>query len=100
MELRDIAELKFRSDDLNETLTIREYLQRLLTTLWYEEEGFSGKRPFGNSSWQYEVFDPLVRYGVVPGDIEKCPDGRAWPHDNKAAHKIIADLIHYIFQGD
>ena len=35
--------------------SIRGYLKTLLTTLMAEGEGFSGKRPFGNSGWEYEL---------------------------------------------
>lgn len=29
--------------------TVGEYLAKLLAELWLHDEGFSGKRPFGNS---------------------------------------------------
>lgn len=35
-------------------LTVRDYLKALLRRLWLEQEGFSGKRPFGNSGWEDE----------------------------------------------
>ncbi len=41
--------------------TVKKYLIELLAQLWYEEEGFSGKRPFGNSSWQYELTAPVKK---------------------------------------
>lgn len=47
--------------------TVGEYLELLLSTLWIEDEGFSGKRPFGNSSWQYEVYIALSDAGLVEG---------------------------------
>lgn len=37
--------------------TIREYLVSLVEMLWVEGEGFSGKRPFGNSGWEAELLD-------------------------------------------
>lgn len=37
--------------------TIREYLASLVEMLWVEGEGFSGKRPFGNSGWEAELLD-------------------------------------------
>lgn len=39
--------------------TIGDYLKALLARVWEEEEGFSGKRPFGNSGWKDEVFQAL-----------------------------------------
>jgi len=40
--------------------TVKGYLKALLFTLWDEDEGFSGKRPFGNSGWEYELTEPLI----------------------------------------
>lgn len=45
--------------------TVRGYLVELLATVWREEEGFSGKRPFGNSGWQHELCDALAAVGYV-----------------------------------
>ncbi len=47
--------------------TVGGYLQALLLKLWEEEEGFSGKRPFGNSGWSYELYRPLIAAGKVEG---------------------------------
>lgn len=52
----------------NGTGTLATYLQDLLHTLWVEEEGFSGKRPFGNSYWQYEVYEALIQAGLIDDD--------------------------------
>ena len=49
--------------------TVREYLKALLTQLWAEGEGFSGKRPFGNSGWEREIYIALVKGRAVPGKI-------------------------------
>lgn len=43
--------------------TIRDYLKALVATVWIEGEGFSGKRPFGNSGWQSTLYDTLIYYG-------------------------------------
>ena len=54
------------TSDAGDNLTCREYLCALLKTLWREGEGFSGKRPFGNSGWDYDLIDALVSGGCVP----------------------------------
>jgi hypothetical protein len=54
--------------------TVREYLTALLQALWTEGEGFSGKRPLGNSDWQFDLYAPLIDGGLVTGDDEGCPD--------------------------
>lgn len=33
-------------------VTVREYFSHLMFLLWTHGEGFDGKRPLGNSSWQ------------------------------------------------
>lgn len=45
-------------------LTVREYLVKLLLEVWQEGEGFSGKRPFGNSGWENELVTPLAENGI------------------------------------
>lgn len=71
--------------------TVREYLTALLRTLWTEEEGFSAKRPFGNSSWQYDVYIPLVKAGLISGKLDE--DGYVEECDDKAADKLILAAI-------
>ena len=51
--------------------TVRGYLVALLTTLWREEEGFSGKRPFGNSSWQCDIYVPMIQAGMIEGTVDE-----------------------------
>lgn len=63
--------------------TIRDYLKALLATLWDKDEGFSGKRPFGNSGWKYDVYAALIKAGCVTGKldcegcVETCDDAEA-----------------------
>jgi hypothetical protein len=60
------AALDVRFDsDAGSQLTVREYFRELLDTLWEHKEGFSGKRPFGNSGWEYEVHSALAKAGFV-----------------------------------
>lgn len=51
--------------------TVGGYLSALLITLYYEGEGFSGKRPFGNSGWEDDVAEAWVRAGLLPGEVSK-----------------------------
>lgn len=45
--------------------TIREYLVFLLHRVWQEQEGFSGKRPFGTSGWNHDLTSALeARYKI------------------------------------
>lgn len=45
--------------------SLREYFKKLVYRVWQENEGFSGKRPFGNSGWQYDVYDCLQKIDVI-----------------------------------
>src|SRR5678815_5011153 len=75
----EILALPMQENDA-EAATIRDYLVKLLTAVWTEGECFSGKRPFGNSSWEYDLHEPLARAGYVTmtfdedGYIDKYAD--------------------------
>lgn len=71
--------------------TIRDYLKALLTELWIEEEGFSGKRPFGNSGWQYDVYAALINAGKIDGELDE--DGCVDECDTEKADKLIIKAI-------
>ena len=65
---KEILEIQFECDI--GMVTVREFLFELLHTLWVEEEGFSGKRPFGNSGWKHAVEQALVANGVIEGELD------------------------------
>lgn len=61
-----------------------------MRTLWSETEGFSGKRPFGNSGWEFDLYKPLVEAGAIKGKIE---DGYVDNVDEKAGNAAIFSAI-------
>jgi hypothetical protein len=71
--------------------TVREYLVELLSTLWDQGEGFSGKRPFGNSGWTYDLYVPMVRAGLIGGTFYE--DGDVKEVDRPAGNRLIAEAI-------
>lgn len=71
--------------------TVRDYLIELLAALWEDGEGFSGKSPLGNSSWQYDLYQPLVLAGFISGSIDE--DGYLDECDDAAGDKLIAAAI-------
>ena len=71
--------------------TVRGYLLKLLATLWREEQGFSGKRPFGNSGWQYDLYRPLVGAGLIRGTLDE--DGYLAGCDVEGADVLILAAI-------
>lgn len=70
---------------------IRVYFKQLLRTLLDEGEGFSGKRPFGNSGWEYELFAALVKAELVSGELDE--DGYIVHFDEQGAYDQLFKAI-------
>mgnify|MGYP003553736075 FL=1 len=94
--LNAALEHRFNSDAGN-ALTVRDYLHALLSKLWAEGEGFSGKRPFGNSGWEYEMYKPLIAGGFIKGKLDA--DGYVEDFDKDEAEPYVFDLISAAFYG-
>jgi len=77
--------------------TVGEFLKTLLITLWEEGEGFSGKRPFGNSDWQYQVYASLIKAGCIIGKFDE--DGYINDADYQKADRIIKDAVREVFDA-
>lgn len=77
--------------DLDREVSLREYFQSLLHTLWEEGEGFSGKRPFGNSGWQWDVYKFLILAKAVDGRLDE--DGYVEEVDQMSANQLVPGLI-------
>lgn len=71
MKIDDIKDIKFFCDDLDKEVSIKDYLKELLKTVWRECESFSGKRPFGNSGWQYDIYSELIKHNVIHGVLDE-----------------------------
>jgi hypothetical protein len=78
--------------------TIGEYLTFLLERVWVEGEGFSGKRPFGNSSWHYEIYEALADAGII--EATKDEDGYIKEFDSVEASKLVQWSILRMFVPD
>lgn len=72
--------------------SIGGYLTALLAALWEEGECFGGKRPFGNSGWESDLFLPLVKTGYISGRIDE-EYGYAEDEDEDAGRALIASAI-------
>jgi len=92
----DILNLKIDSPDFPPDLTIRGYLELLLLTLWKEGEGFDGKRPFGDSSWNYDLYVPLIKAKCIPGSMDEDDYYIEWV-DEKAGYELVKTLIKRVF---
>jgi len=76
--------------------TVREYLHSLVFDLWFDPDGFNGKRPFGSSGWQHNIYLPMVEAGIVEGTIDS--DGYLDDFDEDAANDLIYETLKYIFR--
>lgn len=54
--------------------TVGQYLIILAHKVWSEGEGFSGKRPFGNSGWHCDLWKTFIKHDVVRGEIDEEGD--------------------------
>ena len=75
--------------------TIGEYLHILMETLWVDGN-FSGKRPFGNSGWKYEIYEALVEAELVEGSFDS--GGYLGEIDEDVADQLILDAIAEVFR--
>jgi hypothetical protein len=72
-------------------ITIRRYLKLLLREVWVEDETFSGKRPFGESGWKFDVYAALIKAKAIDGKLDA--DGYAEEFDMKDADELVLDVI-------
>lgn len=67
-----VLDLQLNPEDNDaEAETVRQYLGKLLEKAWTEGEDFSGKRPFGNSGWEYDLLNPLALAGMIQAKKHK-----------------------------
>ncbi len=83
MNSREVLALPMGENDASAS-TVREYLTRLLLDVWKERECFNGKRPFGNSGWQYEIYHALARGGAIVGEFDEDELVVTWEELRKA----------------
>lgn len=74
--------------------TVGGYLRALLAEVWTKGAEFSGKRPFGNSGWEYDIYTALIRADFMKGKldedgyVESIADG-----EPSRINQIILDAI-------
>lgn len=89
--IQRVLSLKLPPDNDADVATVRAYLVKLLHNVWTEEEGFDGKRPFGNSGWQMDIYKPMIEADIVDGIIDH--DGYVEQFDEHAAERIVLAAI-------
>lgn len=68
-DIKSALDIEFESD--TGLTTPRRYLKSLLSELLCKGESFSSKRPFGNSGWEDELATPLIKAGLLAGEIDE-----------------------------
>ena len=92
VSLHQIKNIEFQSRELDDSfITIKDFLIELLAKLWDEKDQFSGKRAFGNSGWEYDLYIALIENGIINGKIDEWGDLEYV--DVELADKIILDII-------
>ena len=77
--------------------TVRDYLIELLVKLWLGEAG-PKYGMVGSSDWEYDLYDPLYRMGLIPGwrdgeGVGRRTDGTDHPEDQDRARALIVAAI-------
>ena len=81
----------FYSDDLSKEIKLSEYLKGMLVELIDDPDGFSGKRPYGNSGWIWEIYARMIGEGFISGKLDV--DGMVEEFDNKEADEVLKKFI-------
>ncbi len=86
-------------DDMlaSDETALRDILATLLAKVWIEDEGFDGKRPFGNSGWKNDIVAAMVKAGVLDGLLDEWGDLDEVDYD--AADALILGAIDHVFQA-
>ncbi|WCO82071.1 hypothetical protein vBPpSSYP_89 [Pseudomonas phage vB_PpS_SYP] len=90
----NVLDVKLDTDNRAGAYDVRGYLKALLRELWDTGEGFSGKRPFGDSGWEYELYWGLVKAGLVTGYFDQY--GYVDGVDKVTANRLIFEAINQL----
>ena len=93
--MKEVLNAPMQENDANAE-TIGEYLIKLLLTLWERGESFSGKRPFGNSGWEHDLYYALVKNNHIKGKIDD-EYGDLIDYDRAEGDKIIFECIRSLY---
>ncbi|GAA2346775.1 hypothetical protein [Dactylosporangium salmoneum] len=88
---QQILNLRLDPDNDSGADTVRGYLVALLAAIWHDGEGFSGKRPFGNSGWQGDFDKAFIEAGWVAGQLDE--DGYVDEVDGEAVDRLVRQAI-------
>ena len=79
-------------------LTLVGYLKLILTAVWEENEQFSGKRPLGNSGWQYDVYKAFIKAELIEGKLDE--DGCVEECNDREGDELVLAVIQRLGMPD
>lgn len=93
-KLDDDQILDLELPDIEHT-TIRDYFKALLMQLIVDGDGFSAKRPLGNSDWQWELYETLARAKLIDADWDPGEPDHSYmiDCDTRAGDKLLCRLV-------
>ncbi len=75
-------------------ITLRKYFLRCMKEFWNDGEGFSGKRPFGNSGWQWDIYRGMIVNKWIEGTLDENGYIKEMSDENKKeAHRMIYNAL-------
>lgn len=69
-------------------VSVGDYLLQLAREVWIEDEGFSGKRPFGNSGWRHDIYIALSDAGLMAVEEKQYNWGVEYEHTHEEEQRI------------
>lgn len=71
--------------------TVGVFLVSMLGQLWKERHLFDGKRPYGDSSWNLDVYASLGKAGLIECTFDE--DGYIETVNDELADELVAEAI-------
>ncbi len=93
-EAEEVLCAQLRGDNDSGERTVREYFLAIAKKVWEDGEGFSGKRPFGNSGWNYDIYGALVSADLISGTFDG--DGYLEECDTQAGYELVMQALEYL----
>lgn len=76
----------------SEAKTVGHFLFLLGREVWREGECFNGKRPFGNSSWNWDIYRAIISAGIVEDDRDDDGSG----HVRSECDEVIDHALNFM----
>lgn len=75
--------------------TLRAVLKDLLSMVLLQGEQFNGKRPWGDSGWEWDIYRAMVVNGFINGTVDE--DGDIYDIDNTKGDELLMMCVDRLF---